>query len=274
MNPQLGLRFLLFMGTEKRFTEALPDYPPFVDIRRDGYLYQPRISEAKHDPQRLVYLICSEQDEWALCGRLYREIVASGEEFDMLLALKRGGAYPGRLLAQALGLPVDFLWLRRYGDVGEGGEVKVIEEPAMDLRGRRLLRVDDVNDQGVSFLYADDFERRCGAVSSRSVVMHQKPWTRRPADHVADVTRAWVVYLSRELPEFVALKLAKAWSGRPIRGNIQTLVNIRLTPDEICSTLAQHEQMAAALDYLGTPYSARDFQVWEEIAHEMLDEEF
>ncbi len=71
----------------------------------------------------------------------------------------------------------DALWLGSYGDARtSGGAVEVRTGLQREVRGRKVLLIDDVFDSGLSLVAATDLVKAAGAVEVLSVVFARKPW--------------------------------------------------------------------------------------------------
>ncbi len=122
-----------------------------------------------------------------------------GEEFDLLLAITRGGLVPAGMLAYRLRIrnilvaAVEF-----YDDHGQPGPRPTFLQFPADplLRGQRVLVVDEVWDSGTTIHAVTERIRQAGG-NPTTVVLHYKPEHSvvpgRPDLH-AVTTDAWVVY--------------------------------------------------------------------------------
>lgn len=110
----------------------------------------------------------------AITGRL-------GSSFPVVYTMMNGGlVVAGRLLPRLrFPLESDYLHVTRYGDRFSGSEVEWRVEPARDLRGRTVLLVDDIFDEGITLREA---VRRCtgqGAVQVLTAVLVDKRHDRK-----------------------------------------------------------------------------------------------
>jgi hypoxanthine phosphoribosyltransferase len=122
-----------------------------------------------------------------------------GEQFDLLLAITRGGLVPAGMLAYRLGIrnilvaAVEF-----YDDEGRPGPRPTFLQFPADplLRGQRILVVDEVWDSGTTIHAVSERVRQAGGMPT-TAVLHWKP-ARSVVPEVPDVhavtTDAWVVY--------------------------------------------------------------------------------
>ena len=122
-----------------------------------------------------------------------------GEEFDLLLAITRGGLVPAGMLAYRLRIrnilvaAVEF-----YDDHGQPGPRPTFLQFPADplLRGQRVLVVDEVWDSGTTIHAVTERIRQAGG-NPTTVVLHYKPEHSVVPGHPdlhAVTTDAWVVY--------------------------------------------------------------------------------
>ena len=111
----------------------------------------------------------------ALALKLARGIAESGYRPDIIVAIGRGGWVPGRLLKRA----------------------QVRYPLAADVRGRRVLLVDDIADSGETFAVALAHLNSRGAPAElRSAVLHYKTVSPYLPDYYAQkvVNWRWIIY--------------------------------------------------------------------------------
>lgn len=156
-----------------------------------------------------------------LCHRLAAHI---DEPFDALVAILRGGAVPGVILANALGIETMMgIKVVQQGQVsgagkGEGAyraEKGVITVPLNDvnLTGKRVLVVDDVLDSGESAQVVLDEMRRRGAAVVRLATLQVKSYSRLRPDYYVEEKTNWLFYpwmSDRELRDMEARLAANA----------------------------------------------------------------
>jgi hypoxanthine phosphoribosyltransferase len=63
-----------------------------------------------------------------------------------------------------------------------------------DLKGKKVLVVDDVSDSGASILKAKEHAREKEASDVRVATVHIKPWSKFIPDYYAESVDKWVVY--------------------------------------------------------------------------------
>ncbi len=121
------------------------------------------------------------------------------EEFDLLLAITRGGLVPAGMLAYRLRMRnILVAAVEYYDDEGQPGpRPTFLQFPAdSQLRGQRILVVDEVWDSGTTIHAVTERIRQAGGIPT-TVVLHFKP-THSAVSGAPDVhavtTDAWVVY--------------------------------------------------------------------------------
>ncbi len=131
-----------------------------------------------------------------LVKRLAQDV---GREHDVLLAITRGGLVPAGMLAYLLGhRDILVAAVAFYDDHGQPGDQPAFLQFPADpqLRGKRVLIVDEVWDTGTTIEAVIERVRLGGGIPT-SAVIHYKPErskVRAVPDHYAVSTDAWVVY--------------------------------------------------------------------------------
>ncbi len=96
-------------------------------------------------------VVVSEVEIEAALGRLAREITARlADRRPVLVTVLHGGLiFAGHLLVRLpFPLDCDYVHVGRYGQSTQGGELRWIAGPTVDLRGRCVLLLDDILDEG------------------------------------------------------------------------------------------------------------------------------
>lgn len=131
------------------------------------------------------------------CRELAQQVVDSGFEPEILIAVARGGLLPGGGLAYALGVKLtDAINVEFYTDVHETLPDPVLLAPLLDtesIAGRRLLVVDDVVDSGRTLALVLELLESHGA-QTRSAVIYAKSSTVVEPDYVWRHTDQWIVF--------------------------------------------------------------------------------
>ena len=133
-----------------------------------------------------------------LCQRLAGLIRESGYRPDLVIAIGRGGYVPARLMCDWLHImELTSIKVEHYLSGANRQEAAVIRYPLKaNIRGLRVLVVDDVNDTGDTLEAATQHLQTFQPGEIRTAVMHRKAVTRFEADYSAGkiVKWRWLVY--------------------------------------------------------------------------------
>ncbi|MEM4359166.1 MAG: phosphoribosyltransferase [Candidatus Bilamarchaeaceae archaeon] len=115
---------------------------------------------------------------------------------DVLVGVSRGGLVPVRILADVLGTSkVGVLGVQFYKKIGETKDFpEITHEMPLDVKGKKVLIVDDVSDTGKSLVAAREYILRKGAKEVKIATLHFKPHSILKPDYFIGVTTAWLVY--------------------------------------------------------------------------------
>ncbi len=111
-------------------------------------------------------------------GLAAQEVIESGLEFDYILAIGGGGYIPARILRTYLNRPILAVALARYRDNGPALDVPLklqwTEGFANEIKGKRLLVVDEVDDQRTTLAWTlNELQKEAPAAMS-VLVLHDK----------------------------------------------------------------------------------------------------
>jgi hypoxanthine phosphoribosyltransferase len=101
----------------------------------------------------------------------------------LVICMMNGGLIASGLILAELQSPlnVDYLHATRYRGATSGAELQWQRAPSMDLRGRHVLLIDDILDQGFTLQAVLESCRAQGAQSVRSAVLADKVEARKVA---------------------------------------------------------------------------------------------
>lgn len=126
------------------------------------------------------------RNDYAGSVPVFLTVMHGGLPFAAQLALQLG--------ARGLDIEVDYLHATRYRGATSGGELVWKHRPATPLRGRRVLLVDDIVDEGHTLAAVREWCRRQGASDVRIAALTVKAHDRCVADVCAD-------YVGLEVPD-------------------------------------------------------------------------
>jgi hypoxanthine phosphoribosyltransferase len=113
-------------------------------------------------------ILFSQEQIAARVAAIAKDIAASHPRPDMAVAILAGAfvftADLVRALAnEGLSLPVEFIWLRSYGEARIAGKLQLIVGPSKNVRGKTILLIDGVLDSGVTMAAAKELLLETGA---------------------------------------------------------------------------------------------------------------
>lgn len=137
-------------------------------------------------------IVFSEDEIAGRVTALARKIAAAPQRPNLMVGILVGAFVFAADLARALAreglpLPVEFVWLRSYGQARSGGEVTALVGPSERARGSHVLLVDGVLDRGSTLATARSLLGEAGAssVTTAVVVDKSRATARLKADYAA-----------------------------------------------------------------------------------------
>ena len=138
------------------------------------------------------------------------KISDSSLDFDVVVGIARGGFPPARLLCDFLNIKtLTAIQIRHYTGGGQQKEEVEISDPInLNLKGKRVLIVDDVNDSGETLKVAVDHVKKNEVAKVKTAVLHEKDSTSMNADFAGGYLSEWkwLIYqwaVTEDLLEFL-----------------------------------------------------------------------
>ncbi|HIJ96246.1 MAG TPA: hypoxanthine-guanine phosphoribosyltransferase [Desulfuromonadales bacterium] len=122
-------------------------------------------------------LLIDETSVVASIERLSREITVQLKDANpVVITVMNGGLIFGGQLLTKLNFPLetDYVHATRYGDSVKGSGLNWIVKPSNDLRGRTVLLLDDILDEGVTLAAIADYCHQQGASEILMAVLVEK----------------------------------------------------------------------------------------------------
>jgi hypoxanthine phosphoribosyltransferase len=122
-------------------------------------------------------LLVPEADVEAAIKRIAQEITCQlKESCPVILCVMNGGLiFTGQLLTKLnFPLEVDYVHATRYGHQINGSDLQWTVRPQLDLKGRTVLLLDDILDEGVTLAAIADYCRQQGAKEVFMAVLVEK----------------------------------------------------------------------------------------------------
>jgi len=146
---------------------------------------------------------------------LSKQINDSGQEFDRLIALAKGGWTWARTTVDNLNIKnLSSMRLRSYGGVNSNGKVEIIQPLPDSINGERVLIFDDVADSGETLKLAREYMEIMGANDIKIATLCFKPRSSVVPDFYGFETKAWVVF-PHEHREFI-VESSTRWSSKGV----------------------------------------------------------
>jgi hypoxanthine phosphoribosyltransferase len=129
------------------------------------------------------------EDFHGICKALTKAV--SGFQPEIILAIGRGGYYPGTLLAHMLQVEIYPVRVsRRVNDIVEYKSPQWLLEPPPLVAGRRVLVVDEISSTGETIVMVKEKAETLGAKAIRSAVMYAHTWGESVPDYIGLITDA------------------------------------------------------------------------------------
>ncbi|HIJ78767.1 MAG: phosphoribosyltransferase [Desulfobulbaceae bacterium] len=176
--------------------------------------------------------------------RLALQIADSGFRPDVIVAVARGGFVPARILCDFLGVTsLGSLRIVHYrAGAAKEKEARLVAPLNLDVRGKKVLVVDDIVDTGDTLVVAMAHLADCGAAAIRTAVVQTKKGACFTPDYVARkiITWRWIIYpwaVIEDLTGFLKKERVSGWSKEQIEETLFRLYGIKVTKKIISDLL-------------------------------------
>ena len=184
-----------------------------------------------------------------LCQRLAGLIRESGYRPDLVVAIGRGGYVPARLICDCLHIMgLTSIKIEHYLSGADRQEEAVIRYPLKaDIRGLRVLVVDDVNDTGDTLEAATQHLQTFQPGEIRTAVMHHKTVTSFKVDYYARkiIKWRWLIYpwaVNEDISGFLNRLTPAPGSLQDARKLLAEKFNIKISQQRLRDIYAFMEQ--------------------------------
>lgn len=165
---------------------------------------------------------------------LAQQIIDSGEPFDRVIALAKGGWTWTRTLMDYLKIDaVSSMRIKSYSGVNKAAEPRILQPLQDPVYGERVLLFDEVIDSGETVALAEEYIKVMGATNVKVAALCYKPRSIFIPDYYAFNTETWVVF-PHEIREFIDESCQK-WKGNGVSTDdiVGRLGTIGLPPDQV-----------------------------------------
>lgn len=137
--------------------------------------------------------IVSLQEVYRKSHELAQLIMKSSIDFDFVIAIARGGVLPARLICDFLNIHrLTSIQVRHYQKgAKELEEAEIIDPVRVDIKGKKVLLVDDVNDSGETLKAALEHVESMEPELVKTAVLHEKSHTILETDFTGDKLKKW-----------------------------------------------------------------------------------
>jgi hypoxanthine phosphoribosyltransferase len=126
--------------------------------------------------------------------KLADRIASSGQTFDLVVGIARGGIPVAMVVADRLGIKIDFINVKSYTDVGERVKPKILTTITERIQGTRVLLVDDLVDGGETMETVTAYLGSENPLSLKTAVLFTKPWSKFVPDFSLHEVDNWIVF--------------------------------------------------------------------------------
>jgi uncharacterized protein len=127
---------------------------------------------------------------------LAQEILKSGEKYDRIIALAKGGLTFSRSLVDYLQTDnISTIQIEFYTGIGTTQKTPVITQSLpVSIRNEKVLVFDDIVDRGETMKLATQYLQYHGAAEIKTAALINKPWSTFKVDYAARQSEAWVIF--------------------------------------------------------------------------------
>jgi hypoxanthine phosphoribosyltransferase len=143
-----------------------------------------------------------------LAEALAEKVRANGKGFDLVIGIARGGIPVAMVVSDRLGVKIDFINVKSYNGIAQKGPPKIVSTLTEDIKGKKVLIVDDLIDQGDTMELVKRYLSGQSPLLLEAAVLFEKPWSRVNAEYCLEVVDKWVVF-PYELNEVNRLRIAR-----------------------------------------------------------------
>lgn len=108
--------------------------------------------------------------------KLVQDIIKSGYQPDVLIGISKGGVVMASLMSDMLGIPTDLIQMAHWGFGRAKDDITIKYRPSIDVKGLRVLLIDDVSDTGLTLSTARELLIRLGARDVKTAVLDYKAY--------------------------------------------------------------------------------------------------
>ncbi len=125
---------------------------------------------------------------------LAKKIKSSGRKYDLVIGIVRGGITLSLIIGDELDIAVDMLNIKSYLGIAKRTKPKIISTLGTDIKGKRILVVDDLVDEGETMVAVIKYLSKKSPSRIDTAALYTKPWSKFKPDFSLKVIREWAVF--------------------------------------------------------------------------------
>jgi hypoxanthine phosphoribosyltransferase len=185
------------------------------------------------------------EEAYRLAKVLSFKIKNSGFKPNLVIGIARGGLVPARIVCDFL-LQKDLATIKveHWGTAATLGKAEIKFPFSIEIKGKKILIVDDVADTGDTFSLILDYIKEKTPSEVKTAVLHYKTcstfvpdyWTEKQ-DEWKWIIYPWAVY--EDLTGFIRMVLTKPMKPEEIRTALKTNFDIEISKKSLMEILSQ-----------------------------------
>lgn len=169
------------------------------------------------------FLPVSWNEYFRLVNKLADEIISSKQRYDRIVGITRAGLTLGHFLSDALSLPVSVFTIKSYVDIGKQENLEVTEKLSADIKGHKVLLVDEVSDTGKTFLKAIPYLKTKKPKNITTATIFLKPHSKFIPNFHVEETSKWILFPYEFTENAILLKNTLEKEGKVVIPNLLKL---------------------------------------------------
>jgi uncharacterized protein len=111
-----------------------------------------------------------------------------------VIGIARGGVPVAMVVSDRLAARVDFINVKSYDGIGTRVTPRILTTITEEIRGERVLLVDDIVDEGDTMKTVMDYLMTKDPAIVKTAALFTKPWSSSRPDFSLDIVDSWVVF--------------------------------------------------------------------------------
>ena len=196
---------------------------------------------------------------YEMVEKVSNDVKNSGYKPTTIVGLARGAWIPARLMCDFMGI-TDLISLKveHWLQTGKTKDEATIRYPlTANLKGKRLLVIDDITDTGKSLITSTEYLRAFDPEAIRVVTMQYIPQSKFKPDYFADEVKVWTWFIypwnwiedtSTLIIRLMEAETGKSWSLHDIGEGLKTYFEIdwdKTMLKQIVDIMFEREQVGA-----------------------------